>query len=210
MGFLWSSPQVDTTVQDQMAAEAAAARQREEQRAAAIRTGQQQINTTFGGFGEDFYKGREKALLDYYQPQLNDQFSKARDALTYAFARAGTLNSTMAGQRSADLTKQYDLEKAGLVSNAESDAANLRNSVTTQKSSLLNQLNASGDATQAADNALAATQQIYAQRPVYSPLGNLFTGITQGVGNYIGSNQAASFKNAYFGNSGNNAVRTVR
>lgn len=198
MGFLFSSPKVDNTVRDLMTQEAAAARLKEEQRQAAIKTGMGSINSQFAGFGDDFYGGRRDALLDYYQPQLDDQMKKARDALTFAFARAGTLNSTMAADRTADLTKQYDLQKAGLVSNAEGDAANLRNAVQNQKSALIGQLNATGDANQIANDATAATQQIYATRPNYSPLGDIFSGIAGGIGNMIGANQQASYNQSYF------------
>ena len=210
MGFLWSGPQEDNTVRDLMTSEAEAARQREAARQQQITQGMSKINSTFSGFGDQFFNGRKAAVLDYYQPQLDDQFKKARDALTFAYARAGTLNSSMSGQRSADLTKQYDLQKAGLVSNAESDAANLRNAVANQKGTLISQLNATGDANQVSNDALAATQQIYATRPTYSPLGDIFSGITAGVGNYLGANQAAAFNNAYFGKSGGSKTsRTV-
>lgn len=209
MGFLFSGPKVDNTIPNMMKAEAEAARKKEAERQAAIKTGMESINNQFAGFGDDFYGGRRSAILDYYQPQLDDQMKKARDALTFAFARAGTLNSTMAADRTADLTKQYDLQKAGLVSNAEGDAANLRNSVANQKSSLIGQLNATGDANQVANDALAATQQIYAQRPNYSPLGDIFGGIAGGIGNMIGANQQASYNQAYFGGR-SNAARTVR
>ena len=207
MGFLFSSPKVDNTLRDLMTQEAAAARLKEEQRQASIKTGMGSINNQFAGFGDDFYGGRRDALLDYYQPQLDDQMKKARDALTFAFARAGTLNSTMAADRTADLTKQYDLQKAGLVSNAEGDAANLRNAVQNQKSALIGQLNATGDANQIANDATAATQQIYATRPNYSPLGDIFAGITGGIGNMIGANQQASYNQSYF--QPNKTTKTV-
>lgn len=208
MGFLFSSPKVDNTIPNMMKQEAAAARKKEAERAAALKAGLASINTQFQGFGDDFYGGRRNAILDYYQPQLDDQMKKARDAMTFAFARAGTLNSTMAGDRSADLTKQYDLQKAGLVANAEGDAANLRNSVANQKSALISQLNATGDANQVANDALASTQQIYAQRPNYSPLGDIFGGAAQGIGNMINANQQASYRQAYF-QPNSNTTRTV-
>lgn len=208
MGFVFGAPKVDRTIENLMREEAAAARLKEEQRQAAIKTGTTSINNQFAGFGDNFYNSRRNAILDYYQPQLDDQMEKAREALTYAFARAGTLNSTMAADRTADLTKQYDLQKAGLVANAEGDAANLRNSVANQKSSLLSQLNATADATQVANDALAATQQIYAQRPNYSPLGDIFGGIATGIGNMIGANQQASYNAAYF--QPRNSTTTIR
>lgn len=213
MGFLFGSPKVDNTVQNLMQSEAEAARLKEAERQAQLKTGMSSINNQFAGFGDDFYNARRNSVLDYYQPQLDDQMKKARDAMTFAFARAGTLNSTMAADRAGDLSKQYDLQKAGLVSNAQSDAANLQNAVQNQKSSLIGQLNATGDANQVANDATAATQQIYAQRPTYSPLGDIFSGVASGIGNMIGANQYASYGQTYNGGGGMrggaNAVRTV-
>jgi hypothetical protein len=210
MGFLWSAPQQDTTNRDLMQQEADEARARETARKFQIALGMEDIDKQFSGFNDAFYNQRKEGLLNYFQPQLDDQLKKTREALTYAFSRAGTLNSSMAGQRTADLTKQYDLEKASLVSQAEGDAANLRNSVQNQKSTLIGQLNASADANASANSTLASTQQIYAQRPTFSPLGNLFAGAAQGIGNFIGANQNATNLNTYFGGKGSSATRTVK
>lgn len=212
MGFFNSKPQVDNTVTNLMKQEALEARQREEQRQADIKTGLTSINDQFKGFNDAFYKTRENNILDYYKPQLDTQFDKAKDQLTYAFARAGTLNSTAAADRNADLKTQYDLQNAGLVSNAKSDANNLRASVNNQQQNLISQLNASADANQAANNATAATSQIYQNQPTYSLLGDIFGGLTSGIGNWINANQNASYRQTYFGPTsagGSGSQRTV-
>src|SRR3546814_20442278 len=73
-----------------------------------------QIDQTFSQFNDDYFDTRSKAYLDYATPQLEDQFAKAKEQLIFALSRGGNLNSSVAGERLADLTKQYDRNRTAL------------------------------------------------------------------------------------------------
>lgn len=193
-------PKVDTTLSDQMTAEAAAARQREEERQGRITTGMADLDTQFGAFDDSFYDQRKDSFLGYYTPQIDDKFSDAKDQLTYALARAGTSNSTMAGDQLGKLLKAYSSEQAGILSQADADGANVKSRIGAEKSSLTAQLNATGDASRVSNDALGRTQQLFAETPVYSPLGDIFGGVANGIGNYAQAQREQQLYRTYFGN----------
>ena len=87
---------------------------REAARQSKITQGLDQINTIFGGFDDDFYDQRGQAYVDYATPQLEDQYSKAVEQLTFALARNGRLDSSVAGEQRADLLQDYNLQKTSL------------------------------------------------------------------------------------------------
>lgn len=207
----FGKPKIDDTVQKQQLAEAAAARQKEEERQARIKAGSAKIDETFSVFGDTFYNDRKNEYMNYYQPQLDEQFKSAKDELTYAFARNGTLNSTMAADKQADLLKKYDVERAGIMSQADSEIANQQSRNNAEKSSLISQLQSTGDADRVSNEALARTQQMFNNRPAYSPLGDIFGGVASAIGNVRAGQQAGQVYNTYFGtkNPRSTTTRTV-
>lgn len=201
------APTTDTWLRDKLQQEADDARARETERQNKIKTGIASIDSTFAPFDDNFYGQRKTAFLDYYQPQLDDQFKDAREQMAYSLARNGTLNSTMAADQAAKLGKKYSLETGSLVSRAEGDANALKSQVENQKSSIKSQLNSTADATAATNDALARTKQIYETRPEYSPLGDIFSGVGDAIGNYATARNNEALYNAYFGKAG--SARTV-
>lgn len=181
----FSRPRVDNSAMVLQQQEAAAARQREADREARIRSGSAAIDSAFAGFDEPFYGQRRDAYMGFYQPQLDERFTDARRELTYALARAGTLNSTVAGDEQARLQRDYDVNRATILSKAEADANSLRTRVGNERSALVSQLNATADADRATNEALSRTRQIYQDQPEYSPLGDIFAGAATGVGQYM-------------------------
>lgn len=196
-------PKVDTTLRDQMLADSTRAREEEEARKARIKTGNAKIDGVFAGFDDGFFDKFQKTQLDYYQPQLDDQFSDAKDDLTFALARAGTLKSSVANEKFADLTSAYDTQRAGLVANAASAASDMRSRVQSEKSSLVSLLNATGDADRAGNEALSRSQILFKEQPSYSPLGDIFAGIASGVGNWQTGVQNQRVLDAYYGGAPN-------
>lgn len=194
-----------------MAQEAEAARKEEEARQARIKAGMDKLDDAFSQFDDDFYNGRKSAYLDFYTPQLEDAYKKGQDELTFAFARNGTLNSTAAADKFADLLKDYEVNKASIASQADADVTNLKSRIAGEKSSLASQLNATGDADRVSNEALGRTQVLFNERPTYNPLGDIFTGVANGVGNYAAYNRDQSIYNQYFGKGGGggNASRVV-
>jgi len=161
------------------------------------------------GFDDAFFGGQRDAYMDFYQPQLDDQFGQAKDQLTYALARAGTLNSTLAADKSADLTKKYDVQKASVLSQANDQVAQNRSRINNEKSALVAQLNATGDANRVSNEALSRTQQMYNEAPAYNPLGDIFSGVAAGIGNYVNARNDVNAYNSYFGNGQSRNARTV-
>lgn len=197
-----SGPRYDTTLQDQLAKEAAEARKREEERQARIKAGTTKIDETFAPFNDDYYGQRKSAFLDFYRPQIEDQFGEAKKQLTYALARNGILNSTMAADESGKLTKDYNTNWASIVSKADADVNNLKSNVANEKSALVQQLNATGDADRVTNEALGRTQMIFDQRPDYNPLGDIFAGVGDAFGNYNTAVTNRAVYDAYFGKKG--------
>lgn len=204
-----TAPKVDTTAQDQMLKEAEEARKREEERQARIRTGTAKIDTTFGGFDDNFYKSRSDAVMALYNPQLAEKFGLARDDMTYALARAGTLNSTMAADRQGRLQRDLGVQQAQLLSKAAGEENALRQRVGQEKSALVSQLNATGDADRASNDALARTQIISTDQPTFTPLGDIFAGASAGIGSYIQGQNNAAMLNAFYGNSARRGASRV-
>ena len=173
---------VDRSTQSQQQAEAAQARADEEARQARIRSGTAAVDNTFAGFDDAFYGKRRASFMDFYQPQLDDQFAKAREALTFALADAGLLNSSVAGQKTADLNKAYETQRGSILSKADADVNSLKGRIAGEKSTLVSQLNATGDAERVSNEALSRSSALYKDVPEYSPLGDLFSGIGTGIG----------------------------
>lgn len=125
---------------------------------------------------------REQAQKDFYLPQLDNRRNDAQEQLTFALARAGLLDSTAAGERQGDLAQQYSLERGSILSKIAQDIAGQSNRLNQQRSSIEAGLRASGDASAAANQALSTAVTFRDDMPTLDPLGNVFYGITQGIG----------------------------
>lgn len=134
-----------------------------------------------GQFTDDFFNGRKQAYLNYADPQLQDQYGDANRQLTFSLARSGLLDSSARGQKLGELQKLYDTQKQAIADKALSYETGARNSVEDARSNLIQTLNATGDAEGAANSALARSQALSAP-DAYSPLAQLFTDFTNGLG----------------------------
>lgn len=191
-------PKVDDSLQRQMAEDAAKARADEEARKARITAGTQKIDQTFAGFNDGFFTGFRDRVIGMSQPELTDKFNNARSGLAYALARAGTSNSTIAGDKQADLQKTYDANRAGIISRADSQTTDLRQQMANEKSSLVSLLNATGDADRASNEALARSAVLFQKQPDYQPLGDIFAGAASGIGSYLSGADNRRAYNTYF------------
>lgn len=170
---------------DQRAAEAA--------RQAQIEQGRQQIDRTFAGFNDGFYDARRQAFADNARPQLDRQFRDAREQLIYALADAGTLRSTVAGGRLADLEESYGERKLEVADQARSYAQQVRADVEASRSGILQNLFAAGDAGLAGQQATNQAQMLVAQ-PTFSPIGQAFQNVGAGIGAARAGNQVAAMR----------------
>lgn len=131
--------------------------------------------------GPNFFETYRGAHDAYYMPQLEDQYSDARDELTFNLARAGTLRSSMAGDAVGDLVEQNALNRALLRSKGDAATATLRQRVQQEKSSAINQLYATESPEVGVNSALAAVRTLQQETPDFNPLGQLFQVAAQGA-----------------------------
>lgn len=197
-----SAPKVDNSAQQQAQEDARRAREEEEARQRRIREGTERINEAFSGFDDAFYSGYQNAALGYTQPELDKQFTDARDQLSFALARAGTLDSTIAGSKQADLTSAYDHERARLLADAFGQADQLRTQVANERSDLINLLNATGDADMASREALSRRQIFQQKTPTPSAVGPIFSGVLGSIGTGAQAYQDRRMLDNYFGTAG--------
>jgi hypothetical protein len=168
------------------------ARADEQARQAKIREGTERIGGIFDSqFNDQFFDGRRQAFLDYARPQLEDQFGDAQKQLTFALARGGNLDSSVRGQKSAELQKQFDLNQQQIADKALSSSTESRNAVEDARSNLVATLNATGDAQGAANSAIARASAL-SQPVAFSPLTQLFADFTQGLGQQAALERADS------------------
>jgi hypothetical protein len=168
-----------------LAAQQAAKKQRaaEKDRQDRIRKGQKGIDTAFSQFNPQYYDQYKQSFGNFYLPQIEEQYGKAKDKLTAVLAGRGMLESSVGAQRFAD-AERTRADASADIGNRGMDAANdLRSRVESAKGNLY-QLNSS-----AADPSLAASQasgqaMSFAAPPPLSPLGQVFAGTLQGLGQY--------------------------
>lgn len=152
-------------------------------------------HTDAGQFTDDFYNKQKQAYLDYATPQLEDQYANAQKQLTFALTRGGLLDSSVRGQKTADLQKQYDLNKQQIADQALTYETNSKNSVEDARANLIASLNSTGDAQGAVNSAMSRASALSAP-PNYSPLTQLFTDFTSALGTQAATDKA----NALSGN----------
>lgn len=178
--------------------EAAQARADEQARQERIRAGTEKIGTIFDGqFNDGYFDKQKQSYIDYAKPQLEDQYGKAQKELTYSLARAGNLNSSVRGEKSAELQKQYDLNAQKIADDALAYSTQARNQVEAARSDLVSQLNATGDAEGAANSAISRASTL-SQPAAFSPLTELFSTFTSGLGTQAALERANYYSGGAF------------
>lgn len=160
-------------------------RQQESQRQNRINQGKQQLEQIFGGLEgrggrAPIWQQQQQAYMDYAKPQLEDQFGDARDQLTFALSRQGQGRGSLAGDRRADLNRDYDLRRQEVADKGRGVANQARGDIANQKQNLLQMLSASADPGATATAARSAVSSL-ASTPEFSPLGPLFQNATAGL-----------------------------
>ena len=141
--------------------------------------------TSTSPFGSDFYNNYENSILNYYMPQEGQQYDTARSSLSYSLARAGQLNSSVAGMDIGNLANQDAINRAQIASGADTQTAALRSTVQNDEQTALNQLYSTEDPSVAANTAQNMVANAQLTKPLLNPAGALFTPITVGVGNAL-------------------------
>jgi hypothetical protein len=165
--------------------EAKRIREQEEERQRRIDAGMSGIESAFSGFDDNFFNQRASAFSDFATPQLQDQFSDARENLIFALSRGGKLDSSTAAEKFGDLNQrltegQQDIANKGL------DFANTaRSGVEDARAGIVSQLFATEDADSAVSAALNRSKALTAP-PAFSSLGNYFQNISAGLASSLG------------------------
>lgn len=175
-----------------------AARAEEAARQARIREGTAKINETFGQFDDNFYNKRKDDALSFYNPQFDQQYEDAKKALVFALDSAGTTNSSIRADKEAELQRLYDTNRRQVADTALSYSTTARNNVEGARADLVSMLNSSGDASQAANSSISRAAAL-SQADNYSPLGQLFSTFTAGLGQQAGLERASALSNGQFG-----------
>jgi len=165
------------------------ARAREEARQASIRDGMSRVDGIFSKFNDDFYNSRATAYTDYATPQVEDQWKKAQDELTFALSRSGLLNSSVAAEKQGDARRQYDRQKQAIASTGQDYSNQARGDVEKNRSDVIGQLNATADPFAAAAAANNRSAMLNAA-PAFQPLGMVFQNIASNIGTQMESKRA--------------------
>jgi hypothetical protein len=165
---------------------------------------------TQGGFQPDFYNKYEQSIMDYYLPQEGQQYNTARSSLSYSLARAGQLNSSVAGMDVSNLANQDAINRAQIASGADTQTAGLRTQVQQDEQSALNQLYSTEDPSVAANTAQNMVANAQLTKPLLNPAGALFAPITVGVGNALsGFTNPMAYINPSAGGVGSTTASTA-
>ena len=160
--------------QYETAAEAEARRQLK------VDAGLEEIEKVFSQYDQDFYDKSGEAYLDYYEPQLEDQFKDGLKELQYALARGGRFDSSTEVNKKADAAKEYGIQMNELASGAIDASNKTRADVTAAKRDMtnLNQVNANPDLAASLSRSQAG---VLNQPPKFDPLLDVFGNITEGL-----------------------------
>lgn len=158
--------------QAKKAANAAAAA--EAARKKAITEGRGRIDQEFSKFDEPYFQQVGDAYTGYYNPQLDDQYEKARENLIYRFARQGITGSSAEAETQGDARTEMQRKRAQIASQAQDRVAQARGDVERNKSDLytLNQAAADPDAVASMSASRAASIQPMQN---LNPLENVFS-----------------------------------
>lgn len=174
------------------------AEQAEKDRQAGIAANRGAVDTALGQFDDAYFRNISDTVLNYYMPQLNQQFDKAGKKLTYSLARRGVLKSTNAGDQRGDLQTDYGIQRAGIIKKAQ-DAADAAKAAAAQtKAGLYGLAETAADPVAVNEQIGAETSRIKAMAPELTPMAHVFsdyatpalsmigTGVQAGMSGYQG------------------------
>jgi len=197
-----SNPKQPVDNSAQLAREAEAARQ------ARITQGTGSIDNAFNSYNDDFYNQYQNDYSSYYQPQLEDQYSDARERLTLNLAKTGNLTSSTGADQFGDLKTKYNDRNTG-ITNEALDAANaLRGNVDSRKSMLYADNRSAADpgfTEEAAAKAASSLQPTAFNSPLADTFSDFFNNIGNAAGVGTGKYQNTGVQT--FGGGSNNSVK---
>lgn len=152
---------------------AARARAEEQRRQRLIQKGNARIDEAFSPFGDDYYQQAQEDYLDYYLPQVEDQFRDYHRQTTLDLANKGLLASTAAGRTRSESQREYNETLDQIRQRAQNYSSGLRGDVTDARSNLRTMVQ-SGASPGSVASIAAERAKSLAAPPAFDPLGDLF------------------------------------
>jgi hypothetical protein len=160
---------------------AAEARASEDTRQQDVRAATGRIDETFRRFDEPFYQGRQQAFTDFANPQVDQQYARAREGLMFALADGGLTRSSVAARRLGDLERDYSQRKIEVADQARGYGQQARADVEQSRAGLVQQAASTGDAALSGNAAVGEANRLVGAQN-FSPLGALFQNVAAGIG----------------------------
>jgi len=146
---------------------------------------------------DDFFNRNRQSFMDYALPQLDQQFGDASKELSFDLARGGLLNSSVRGEQGGKLQRLYDQNMQQVTNEALSREQQQRTSIEDARANLLSMLQTTGDAQGATNQALSRAAVLSQPQP-FSPMGQLFTDFTAGLGTQAAMERAGAVSGGRF------------
>lgn len=160
------------------------AREEEEKRAADVAKGKAAIDAAFARFSPGFYDRMRNDYVAHYEPQIDDQFGRAKRTTILGLGRQGIRDSSAGARTFADLLKLNQRNRLDIGNSALSAANQARDEMSRSKADLLAQNSAVADPAAAAASAVARSDALYAPLPT-QPLADLFSAFTGQFANAV-------------------------
>lgn len=166
------------------------ARAEEEARQSRIRAGTAAINEKFSGFNDEFYNKRKQEFADFANPDAQRQYKDAQGSIMYGLARSGNLASSERARQLGVVNRERDVAAMRIADKGQEYANQARNQVESNRTDLINQVNATGDANLAANQAMNRMATLKPS-PAFEGLGSLF----ENSGNIVKAGRQAEYYN---------------
>lgn len=151
-----------------------------------INTGMSQINNMFSSYDDSYYGNLGTQYSNYFTPQVDSQYSDAKNKLLYAQANQGTVGSSAAQFANDQLAKEYAQDQTNVASGANDYENSAKADVAGVRSNLVAQLQSSADPSSITPDALNQIQVENVNS--MTPLTGLFNDLTSQYGNYSAAN----------------------
>lgn len=161
---------------DDSAAQIAAQQKAEEEaRQRRIGEGRGRIDSAFLQYDDPYFANFRTDYVGAQTPDIDEQYSTAKDRLAAALANRGVLGSTIAGNAFGDLTKTNTKARTDLANQAFDASNTFRNQIEKTKSDLYSTNIAAADPGMIANRAAGEAASLVAPRP--NQLGDIFANV---------------------------------
>ena len=159
---------------------ASEAREAEEARQQRVGQGRKAIDEVFDEYDQPFYQQRAQSYEDFARPQMQDQYNAALQNLTFALARSGRLNSSVAARRKAKAQESFDTQQQQIAAKGQEFASELERGMGDARAQM-HQQNISAADPELAASLAASEARVQQTPPVFNPLVNAFEHFTKGL-----------------------------